>query len=195
MLYIVSGFMRSGTSMMMNALAEGGIEPAINKNRDHMNIRHGDKFYRPNKLGFFELGKREYMAGNFAERFDGMVIKILVSDSLLSLNVAQYRLIIMLRHPEEIRQSFNAFFESPISRTPPFLFDYDENMERMIGHMRNRKDMLSVDVFEYRKVLADPKKHFHILANNGWPIDVEKAAAVVDPAFCRFKLEELEIGI
>ncbi len=53
MIYLVSGDMRTGTSMMMQALEAGGLEAVYNENRDRMNQQYGDKDYQPNGGGFY----------------------------------------------------------------------------------------------------------------------------------------------
>jgi len=188
--YIVSGFMRTGTSMMMQALAEGGLEPAYNPVRDKMNKDFGDNDYQPNPGGFYELTRQDYRQPGFPHQFEGKLIKCLFG-GLPRMAVGNYKVVFMMRDPEEIRQSYESFFNKP---APPILNQYDQIMKDSIDMLKNRKDT-EVIVFEYRKVVEDPLEHFRILKRNEWDIDVNKAAASVNPELCRYRLEELTVDI
>jgi hypothetical protein len=178
--------------MMMNCLAAGGLVPAFSESRDKMNQRYGDSSYQPNANGFFELSRAEYLAREFPKEYDGKLLKLLVG-GLHRLSVIEYRFVFMLRNVEEIRQSFEAFFGNP--RSPRFLERYEAEMAEAIAQMKNRRDVLSVDALQYRAVVDDPLSHFEALAARGWSVDPVAAAAVVDQRLCRFKLEELTVGI
>lgn len=182
--------MRTGTSMMMKALAEGGLEPAYAPSRDNMNNEFGDAYYQPNPGGFYELTRLDYVKPGFPRQFEGKLIKCLFG-GLPKMVVGNYKVVFMLRDPEEIRQSYESFFNKS---APPALNQYDQLMTDSIDMLKNRKDT-DVIVFKYRKVIEDPLEHFRILQRNGWDIDANKAASVVNPDLCRYKLEELTIGI
>ena len=47
-LYVVSGFMRTGTSMMMKALEAGGLKVKYKQSREEMRKSFADKYYDPN---------------------------------------------------------------------------------------------------------------------------------------------------
>ena len=51
MIFIVSGFMRTGTSMMMKCLEAGGLEAVFNPTRERMNKDFGDEHDQPNEGG------------------------------------------------------------------------------------------------------------------------------------------------
>lgn len=194
MIYVVSGFMRTGTSMMMNALSAGGLDPVTNPSRDHMNDRFGDEYYQPNPNGFYELTRQEYRQLDFPKQFDGKLIKLLYA-GLHRLAVHHYRILFMKRHPEEIRQSYEAFFGIVPLQYMQVFDNYKAIMTEAVNQLHNRRDVASVHVFEYRQVVEHPFAHFEELASDGWPIDPAKAVTVVDPDQCRFKLEILEVGI
>ena len=101
------------------------------------------------------------------------------------------RVVFMRRDSEEIRQSFQAFFDKQIPLGPQF----QKRMDEIVAMIRNRKDVLSCHEFNYRNVVDDPLAHFEILQADGWEIDPQKAAAVVDPEYCRFRREELDVGV
>lgn len=188
--FIVSGYMRTGTSMMMRALVAGGLAPIYNKARDRMNRQYGDKHYQPNKDGFYELSRQEYRQFGFPRMYQGKLLKCMYG-GLWQMVVGDYKVVFMMRDPEEIRQSFEAFFSRPL---PPMFKRYKEVMGDTIEMLKNRKDT-QVDIFEYREVISDPLRHFKLLKAHGWPIDIIRAAKIVDPKKIRFKKENLTIGI
>ena len=101
------------------------------------------------------------------------------------------RIVFMRRDEEEIRQSYQAFFEQELAMGNHF----QERIDDIIAKIKNRKDVLSLDVFWYRDVIENPKKYFQVLKEHGWNIDVEKAVSVVNPQYYRFRKENLIKGI
>lgn len=180
MIYIVSGFMRSGTSMMMKALEAGGMDAAYDPVRNDMNARFGDEYYTPNAGGFYELNAREYKKIDFPEPYEGRLIKCLMG-GMIRLPAGDYKVVFMHRPKEEITDSYHAFF----NRRRRFDF-LDEQRERIRGILDVRSDMDVVDL-NYSTVVQHPRKSFKHLADRGWDIDVDAAAAVVDPDQYRFK--------
>lgn len=175
---------------MMEALEAGGLEPVYNPKREKMNEQFGDKDYKPNSGGFYELQRKEYMQMGFPEMYEGKLIKCM-HGGLWRLVVGNYKVVFMMRDPEEIRQSYEAFFGTEL---PSAFKDYDRIMKYSIEMCQNRRDT-DITVFQYREVVVDPVTHFQILKERGWDIDVAKAAKVIDPAKVRFKKENLTTGI
>lgn len=191
-LYVVSGFMRTGTSMMMRALEAGGMKACYSQNRDVMKARYADEHYDPNIGGLYELDRGEYREWGFPHKYEGKLIKALnLAVPQMAVMPKGIRVVFMRRHPEEIRQSFDAFFGTQLRNVDHL----KRNMDDVIQRIRNRKDVLSLDVFWYRQVVEQPLPHFETLVDHGWLIDSVAAASVVDPAFYRFRLERLTIGI
>lgn len=191
-LYVVSGYMRTGTSMMMHALEEGGMTASYKQSRDVMKNRFADEHYDPNIGGLFELERRDFLEFGFPRKYAGTVLKALnFGVPRMAVMSHGIRVVFMRRDAEEIRQSFDAFFDQPLQNAQHLA----RNMDAVVEQIRNRRDVLSTDIFWYRNVVKEPKRHFQMLAAHGWPVDAEKAAAVVDPGLCRFKIENLEIGI
>lgn len=191
-LYVVSGFMRTGTSMMMRALEAGGLDAAYAQSRDVMKNRFADENYDPNIGGLYELKPQDYKRRDFPRQFAGQLIKGLnMSVPRMSVMNSGIRVVFMRRDAEEIRQSYDAFFNTQLRNTE----NLDANMEDILERIRNRRDVISLDVFWYRAVVDEPLAHFETLARNGWPIDARKAAETVDPKYCRFRREILTEGI
>jgi len=186
--FFVSGYMRSGTSMMMQALVAGGLEPAFNKSRENMNQQFGDEDYKPNAKGFYELNRSQYRALDFPKAHEGKVLKCLYG-GINKIIAGDYKIVFMMRNFEEIRQSYDAFFDTDATLD---VDQYTAIMANTIGILQQRRDV-DLTVLNYRDVIDNPVKEFTKLAH--WGINVEEAAKVVDPELLRFKLEDLEIGI
>jgi len=188
-IYLVTGFMRSGTSMMMAALEAGGLPTAKSRQRDAFARAHSDQHYQMNPTGLYELTPREFADPDFPAPFDGFALKA-VPPWVFSLPVHAYRAVVMLRDAEEIRQSCEAAFGAR----------YDQGHihrahARIVACLRNRRDVASLACVEYRDVLARPRDVFAALHEDGWPINVARSAAVVDPTQARFLREHLVEGL
>jgi hypothetical protein len=183
MLSIVSGFMRCGTSMMMQALEAGGMKAAYSKRRDdEMNARWGEPAYKPNDH-YYELDADDYLRGDLEQHYPGKLVKCLWG-GVLRLPPGDYRIVFMCRPAAEIRVSLLAAFGS--DRMTGQIPDLDKAMDTVISILRDRKSFRSVDVIQYRDVLADPHAVFGALAANGWPINVHAAAAIPSRGKTRF---------
>ena len=187
-IHIVSGYMRTGTSMMMKALEEGGFETLKDLERDRMNQKHGDKYYQPNPGGFYENVK-EWQRLDFPLGHEGKLVKVMYN-RVLGIPVADYKIIFMMRDPEEIRQSYEAAF----NQRAPNIQNYQFMMERIISLLNNRKDT-TLTVISYRNVIESPHKVFNRLLRDGWQFDINKAVQAIDTDLCRFKKEDLTQGI
>lgn len=188
--YVVSGYMRSGTSMMMQALTAGGLDPAFNAMRNGMNEEFGDNEYKPNGNGFYELSREQYSEIDFPEAHKGKLVKCLYG-GVNTIKAGDYKIVFMLRDYEEIRQSFEAFFDRAPSLNEE---DHKITIAKTIGMLEQRRDV-DLTVLNYRDVVREPYIHFDLLKRKGWGIDPLKAAAIVNPELLRFKIEDLEVGI
>ena len=200
-LYIVSGFMRTGTSMMMKALEAGGLEAEYKQSRETMRQRFADDKYDPNVGGLYELEREDYMKPGFPKGYEGKLIKALNMEHKQpngvgkSMNIMPdgIRVVYMKRDAEEIRQSFDAFFDKQLPEEQ--IKTMNERFKRCLERIRNRRDVITCHDFWFREVIEDPKKHFQILKEAGWRIDVDKCVEVVEPKYCRFKKENLTKGV
>lgn len=192
--YVVSGWMRTGTSMMMQALAAGGMDAAYRPGRDQMVARYADDAYHPNGGGLWELERRDYLAAGFPAGYEGRLIKCLRrGPARMVQSPGGIRVVYMLRDPEEIRQSFMAFF--PRSR-PPGVRQLEAENARNLEAIRARDDVAVITMHYVDEVLADPAAALHRVADHfGVQLDVAAAAAVVDPARRRYRASELVPGI
>lgn len=182
MLYVVSGFMRTGTSMMMKALEAGGMPAVYSRKRDaEMNARWGEADYLPND-SYYELDAEDYLRGDLAERYAGKLVKCLWGGVLRLPPVDDgYRIIFMRRPVEEIRVSLLAFFGSDQAATQ--FPDFDRMMDTVIAILRDRRSVRTLDVVQYHDMLRAPEE---TLAALDWPINVVKAAAIPQREKARF---------
>ena len=188
MISLVSGFMRSGTSMMMKALEAGGMDAARSKERDErMNSKWGsaDDYhsYVPNDE-YYELNIEDYRTHDFPDAYEGRLIKCLWGGLTLLRPGHEYRVIFMRRPSREIQTSLLAFFGSPNKQAQDVHFN--QRMERAVAVCRDRRSFLSVDEVWYADVVAKPFETFVKLANHGWPIDPKKAATIPTARKMRF---------
>ncbi len=185
--YIVSGYMRCGTSMMMEALIAGGMDASYSKVRaKRMNDKWGDEDkvhgYQPNKE-YYELDPADYKALNFPHDHEGKLIKCLWRGAAV-MNNGQYRCIFMRRPRIEIERSLMAFFGRVADPVKHLAFD--ESIDNVVAVIRDRRSFISVDEVWYADILNAPGSVFERLANNGWPIDPIKAASVPNHAKKRY---------
>ena len=190
MIYVVTGYMRTGTSMMMKCLGAGGLELMYDELWDARNEKYGDEHYQPNRGGFYELSLVQMFSRTFVKDTDGKLVKVL-RQAAFRLPEHEYRIVVMWRDPEESRQSYEALFDQPwpLGDIPPE--EFRASWERFVQALSDRSDM-AVKTLNRRDVVFQPRG---ALSSLGWPIDVDKAAAEVDPAQYRFRLERLTVGV
>lgn len=186
MIYVVSGMARTGTSMMMHALIKGGI-PAI------YDVGKGDARlmllnamgYDANHDGLFELQKPNLLK-RFPDDLDTELVKIADFQWELLSGQAEngIRVVYMLREKESTMMSLAAFTGAED------LSEYEErwnHQQDYIKQIMSRKDILSINIFHFEDVVADPVPHFNKLKRAGWPIDVNRAVSVVKPELHHFR--------
>lgn len=178
---------------MMAALIAGGMDAAWSEERNQLAQAHADERYHPNRGGLYEVSLKEYAGVNFPLAYQGKLIKVMLSGlDGLTVNPHGYRVVIMRRDPEEIRQSYEGFFGK---KCPP-LDEYAERMARAKRMLENRYDVRDVTILDYAFLCERPQFAFTHLADvHDWKIDPLKAAAVIDPAQYRFRLSKLTVGI
>ncbi|MEH6630146.1 MAG: hypothetical protein V7776_04945 [Halopseudomonas aestusnigri] len=180
MRYVVGGFMRSGTSMMMKCLEAGGLEALYSDETESLQgMRYRGGGYEPNVGGFYE--------GFGGEIGHGQVVKRLKRSPLL-LNEKVYSVLIMRRESEEIRQSAQAIFNKDLPRG--YGVQANKTMDEVESKLKTRSNIILFSL-NYRDVVGNPIDAFTRL---NWPIDIESAANVVDKTQCRYKKEYLDEG-
>ncbi len=187
--YIVSGYMRSGTSMMMKSLIQGGMNGRYSNKKDRiLNQRYEEKTYHPNPEGFYELGPKDFEHPDFPEGYRGCLIKAL-HWRLKTLPPCKYRVVFMLRNPREIEVSYLKMFR----QRPPFVLEkYASFIEETLSFLRSRGDMDVATVWHHDMV-KNPVMVLSDLKSKGFPIlDAEKAAHAVNPLLYRSREQDIE---
>ena len=177
--YIVSGYCRTGTSMMMMCLEAGGMEA----------VYHKEQIGSPivNKYGNFECGGYMQMGDEFPSnpQLKGKVVKCMYHN-LKHMDRAKFRIVFMLRDPKEIRISHNKAL-----RRGTFFGKSDETywreMREAVERYENMEN-IEITVMDYHIVLKEPQICFTHLKSQGWPIgDVEAAASKVEVDLWRIR--------
>lgn len=180
--------------MMMHALSTGGLTPVFSEKRNNFADSCADEHYHPNKCGLYELELRELQREDFSDEYDGKLIKVVAIDILrLPVHDPGYKVVLMTRNPEEIRQSFEAF--TGYRGKMPHLQNYKFFISKTVKGLSNRKDILSINLIDYNEVVFSPHEYFEGLKDSGWPINVDNAASIVDKEQYRFRIERLTVGI
>lgn len=167
-IYIVSGFPRSGTSMMMRALLAGGL-PCVysTKGDEDRNCNARKTGYTPNPHGFFENAD---LSPSAWPNYAGKAVKV-IRDNLYLLPTLPMQVVYMRRDPVEIKASHDA------TESGCRLGDYFAKVESDVKRT-------GAIVLDYADVVADPLK---ALLSLNWPINAVAAAATIDPALYRHR--------
>ncbi len=180
---VVSGLPRSGTSMMMKMLAEGGLPVLTDA------IRAADE---DNPNGYFELevvkqlteGKRDWLANA-----DGKLVKV-ISALLEHLPPENhYKVLFMERQIAEILASQRKM----LARRNETSSVSDEEMEaqfrehlKVIKYWLARQPNMEVMYVDYNRMMADPDQYLQkIAAFVGLPLDLEKMRSVPNEGLYR----------
>lgn len=182
----------------MRALEAGGMTVASSPERDQMAAVHADEHYQPNPDSkLYEVPLREYGNVDFPLAYQDKLIKVMLWGlDGLAVNPDGYRVVIMRRDPEEIRQSYEAFFGHPLRH--PWMAEYEQRIEKVSMAMRNRRDVASAAILSYADLVSQPVNVMWSLVRRGWPLsgsDIDKAAATINPDLYRFRRERLTVGI
>lgn len=184
MIYIVSGYMRSGTSMMMEALEAGGMDVCYSERREKdMFEAFKDGPYLPNRK-YYELQVTDFLRKDFVQRYEGRCVKVL-APFLHLLPVADYNIVYMNRDTDKIFQSYAAAINANTIYTDRAKWDREIQLIREAT--QDRRSCKCFTDFYYDYVVDNPLPHFKMLKTNGWPIDETKAAAIPDKGKRRYE--------
>lgn len=183
MIYIVAGFMRSHTTMMMHCLEAGGMTPVWDSERDDWAKEQGVEINPRNEMR--EIGNETLNSfAQHPERYDGKLIKLITKYGYLRLPKWDYKVILMIREPEEIRASFARVFGKPLVYTgnngeqQPLTRELYFHLMASVASDLTEQDIPFIPLHS-KYVLKSPEGTFKFLKNHGWPIDPLLAAAVV----------------
>ena len=177
---MVAGFPRTGTSMCMKCLHHGGLIPIHDQSLDSAYARpvYSLPGYHPNPNGYYE-SKVDVKQRGFIPSHRDKLVKVL-KWQVQDLPLYHYNIVMMRRNPEEVWQSMRRIGNN-IPQTPRLYQGYQDRIQIIL---ESRSDV-NLNVFDYADVLSDPHAAFESLKNNGFPINPELAAAVVDESLYR----------
>ena len=182
MITIISGLPRSGTSLMMQMLAAGGIPLLTDLERQpDIDNPRGYCEWEPVKL----LSKQP----NRIDEAEGKVVKV-ISQLLLSLPRGRnYKLIFMERPLPEVLASQDEMLKRRGSIEPVdhalLTSAFRDHMREIVAFLARRED-IPVCRMGYRKVLADPSGSANAVRDFlGLDLNVEAMAREVDPSLYR----------
>jgi hypothetical protein len=180
--YIVSGLERSGTSMMMQMLASGGVPIAYNETR---------KADVNNPKGYYELkgGKiiNALMKGIFPfQEYTGKFIKITAYGLLYLPAERHYKVIYMERNLDEVLDSMEKMsqvVDEERNETKQSFLKLNEKVKQNLMTKNN----VNILIISYNEVLKDPRPTVEkICAFIGpYEFDIEKMVSIVDKQLYR----------
>ena len=173
---VVSGLPRSGTSMMMKMLSEGGLEVVTDA------IRAADE---DNPNGYFEFEPVKQLTDGQAgwlKDAGGKLIKVI--SALLEYLPAshEYKVVFMEREIREILASQQKMLQrrNEASKTPDeeLSAQFKEHL-KAIKYWLARQPHISVKYVDYNRLMADPDAQCRPVAEFlGVPLDVERMRSV-----------------
>jgi hypothetical protein len=173
---VVSGLPRSGTSMMMKILAEGGLEVVTDA------VRTADE---DNPNGYFEFEPVKQLAegqGAWLKEAGGKLVKV-ISALLEHLPAGhQYKIVFMEREIREILASQQKMLQRRTEESKAT----DEELETQFReHLKAakywlaRQPNMTILYVDYNRMMSDPDAYCQSIADFlGLPLDVARMRAV-----------------
>jgi tetratricopeptide (TPR) repeat protein len=182
---VVSGLPRSGTSMMMQMLAAGGMKPFSDSQR---------KPDESNPRGYFEseLVKKLMHKNDWVEQCDGKVVKVVAELVPYLPQHLKYRVIFMEREIDEVLESQDRMLEA-LNREGAKL-EHERLAFVFTRHAQGALNLLALHRIPalrvvYSDAIADPAATAAKVAEFlGSDLDVAAMAAAVDPTLYRQRL-------
>jgi hypothetical protein len=182
---VVSGLPRSGTSMMMQMLSAGGLEPWTD------GVRRADE---DNPAGYFECERVKHLAEDNAwiTHARGRVVKV-VSRLLRELPAdEEYRVLFMRRDLSEVLASQRAMLrrqdrpaEAEDDRLAGIFAEHLRQVEEWLARQPNHRTLW----IDHRQVIAEPMAVAERVAGFlDRPLDVAAMARAVDPRLYRQRI-------
>jgi hypothetical protein len=191
MLYIVTGFTRCGTSMMMNCLIAGGMEAEYEEcaSSEYYETKDG---YHPNPQGYRQVSLANNMRPDFPECFDGKLIKMPMYWWTGSRGYGRrkievpFKMIFMRRDWKEQILSRRRLDDHVNRRLDGKLTKSREPVYNRVS-VRLKGEAETYDEVWYPIAVFNPLPVFEMLRDHGWPIDPEKSSMIPDQKYYRFR--------
>lgn len=175
--YLISGVHRSGTSMMMRCIEAAGFEAVFDHQQDVEEHYRPTNDYHPNPNGFYQPSELRFHDPDFYQMNKGKAIKC-DWRRLTNLPEGHYRVIFMLRKPDEIlrsMKSFDKYYDFGSQEVVAHL--YDAMIPRMIEHFNNLPN-IELITLDYNKIMEDPAEEFEKL--DAWGIKSTNMVPLVE---------------
>jgi hypothetical protein len=176
--YIVSGLVRSGTSLMMQMLHRGGLPVAFD------DLRPADEH---NPRGYYELAGGKIiirlMDGEFdVQSYKGHIIKV-TAYGIRFLPESKYKIIYMIRDIGEVLQSMRKMGAGIDGEKDRMLFS---KLNHLTLELMVKRTDIEYLVVRYRNLIENPRKEIgEISAFLGASFDIDAAIGAVDTALYR----------
>ena len=178
-MFIVTGHFRSGTSMVMQALTAGGINP-IHRNGEPKKFNITDD-YHPNPNGYYQMYPKDIdRISKFIHLVPERIMKI-HTPWWEYMPLGNYTVIYIVRDPAEVAMSLQKCTGTKYSALD---FNIDHNAATM-DILNKGGNVIRLD---YRDVVESPLRHMRFLSKYGWPIDVIAAAKAINPSLYRHRV-------
>ena len=183
---IVSGLPRSGTSLMMNMLAAGGLEVMT----DHLRIPDDD-----NPVGYFELEEvKRLIQGehSWLAQLNGKAVKVISTLLPYLPDGYHYRIIFMRRAMEEVLASQRKMLinrgENPDKvRDEQMAEMFQKDLQQSERWINSQTHTSRIDV-NYRQLIANPRPLVaEINRFMGGGLGEDKMLGVIDPSLYRHR--------
>lgn len=178
MITIVSGIPRSGTSMMMQMLKAGGLDPLA----DHLRKADDD-----NPQGYFELEKvkRLRQDKSWISEAEGKVVKV-ITQLLPDLPAdRKYKVILMNRDLDEVLASQSEMLKrrgesGAIAQVDDLKISFEKHIEQMRTWLKQCRHFEVLEI-HYADTVKDPRPQAEAIARFlGVPLDIDAMARSVN---------------
>ncbi len=184
---IVSGLPRSGTSMMMKMLDEGGMEPLTD------NVRTADK---DNPKGYYEFERVKDLPEDteWLEDAEGKAVKVLAEQIKHLPDGYDYKVIFMERNLEEIIESQRKMLirqgKDPDKVSREELRDMFTKYRKILKNEISNHPNMEVIYVSYNDIMSHPEVSVDsIIAFHNGELDKEKMVNVIDEDLYRNRVE------
>jgi len=181
MRYIVCGLHRTGTSALVNAVAQSSTLATHSDNSIEAVIRSReiDPTYNPNPAGYFSHAAMFAPVADWISATpDDCVMKAAPEAFADGAGSEPLTVVLTSRDQSQIEASFAQAFGFTVS---PHRYGARAFAEQVLVDAPN----VTVSVVNFADMIDDPQSVFETLAANGWPINATVAAATIDPTLYR----------
>ena len=189
---VVSGLPRSGTSMMMKMLAEGGLEVVSDA------LRSADD---DNPNGYFEFEPVKQLGEGqtqWLSNAGGKVVKIISSLLEYLPRDYHYKIVFMERELQEVLASQQKMLKNRQEQSAVADAELRAQFEKHLAAIKYwlaRQPNMEVLYISYNSMLADPQPYvLRIVEFLGLSLDIEKMLAVPSPNLYRNRIPQRTAG-